>query len=191
MRSDHRHHSHAGSSSEGLMEAERTLRKCGLKPGDVMLDAGCGPGYFSFAASKIVGPSGKVYAVDIWEDGIAAVRQRIEQKGITNMEAVVADLTEGAPFEHATVDLCFMANVMHGFVINNELDAAMNEISRMLKPGGRLAVVEWKKIDSPGPPIDERLAPQEVMDALSAFGYEKTLKDEVGQYHYCVFFIKQ
>ena len=78
--SEQRHH-HAGKSSKAFLNAERVLQETGLKSGDKFLDVGCGDGYFSIAAAKIVGNKGKVYALDSYEKSIVALKQQIHGRG--------------------------------------------------------------------------------------------------------------
>lgn len=80
-----------------------------------------------------------------------------------------------------------MANVLHGFVENDETENVMKEISRVIKPEGIFAVVEFKKMEGiPGPPMDVRLAAQDVEDILAHYGFEAMLTSEVGLLHYLV-----
>jgi tRNA A58 N-methylase Trm61 len=74
---------------------------CRVKPGDVFLDAGCGDGYLSIAASRIVSSSGKVYAADIDEHSISSLKREIEEMGLGNIEAMVADVTKSIPLAEA------------------------------------------------------------------------------------------
>lgn len=182
-------HHHAGKSSKAYLNAERVLQETGLKSGDKFLDVGCGEGYFSIAASKIVGNKGKVYALDSYEESIVALKQQIHRESIGNIEAIVADVTKKMPLPKAIIDVCLMANVMHGFLANGEVPSVMAETARVMKAGSTLAVVEFQKIAGPpGPPISIRMTPEELEDLISGYGFKKNKVVEVGPIHYAEMF---
>ena len=182
-------HHHAGKSSKAYLNAERVLQETGLKSGDKFLDVGCGEGYFSIAASKIVSNKGKVYALDSYEKSIVALKQQIHRESIGNIEAIVADVTKKMPLPDATTDVCLMANVVHGFLANGEIPSMMTEIARVMKAGSTLAVVEFQKIDGPpGPPISIRITPEELEGLISGYGFKKNKVAEVGPFHYAAMF---
>ena len=182
-------HHHAGKSSKAFLNAERVLQETGLKRGGKFLDVGCGEGHFSIAASKIVGTKGKVYAIDSYEESIIVLKQQIHRESIGNIEAIVADVTKKMPLPDATIDVCLMANVVHGFVANGEIPSMMTEIARVMKAGSTLAVVEFQKIDGPpGPPISIRITPEELEDLIAGYGFKKNKVAEVGPFHYAAMF---
>lgn len=182
-------HHHAGKSSKAFLNAERVLQETGLKSGDKFLDVGCGDGYFSIAAAKIVGNKGKVYAIDSYEESIVVLKQQIHREGIGNIEAIVADVTQKMPLPKAIIDVCLMANVMHGFLANGEVPSVMTEIARIMKVGSTLAVVEFQKVDGPpGPPISIRITPEELEALISGYGFKKNKVAEVGSFHYAAMF---
>jgi len=186
--SEQEHH-HAGKSSKAYLNAERVLQETSLKSGDNFLDIGCGDGYFSIAASKIVSNKGKVYALDSYEKSIVALKQQIHRESIGNIEAIVADVTKKMPLPDATTDVCLMANVVHGFLANGEVPSVMTEIARVMKAVSTLAVVEFQKIDGPpGPPISIRMTPEELEDLISGYGFKKNKVAEVGPFHYAAMF---
>lgn len=186
--SDKKHgHVHHSRSTRDILSAEKVLSTARLKSGDNFLDAGCGDGFISITASSIVGDNGKVHAVDVYPESIEKVKEEISKKGIENMEAIVVDLTSKIPVDDDSIDLCVMANVLHGFVENDEVREVMAEISRVIKPDGVFAVVEFKKIEGPpGPPFKVRVNPQDVEDMVSRYGFEVAETAEVGKYHYLV-----
>ena len=185
----HQGHHHAGKSSKAYLNAERVLQETGLKSGDKFLDVGCGEGYFSIAASKIVGHKGKVYAIDSYEKSIVVLKQQVQQENIRNIETIVADVTQKMPLPKAVIDMCLMANVMHGFLANGEVSSVMTEIARVMKVGSTLAVVEFQKVAGPpGPPISIRMTPEELEDLVSGYGFKKTKVVEVGPIHYAAMF---
>ncbi|OGO24583.1 MAG: hypothetical protein A2Z28_07235 [Chloroflexi bacterium RBG_16_51_9] len=183
---------HAGHSTQSLLDAKTVLKTIGLKAGDVFLDAGSGSGYLSLAASEIVGEKGKVYAVDIDEPSIDILKKEISDRKIKNIESIVADMTDKTPLATHSIDICLMANVLHGFVENQETTGVMIEITRVLKFGGTLAIVEFKKTrDIPGPPLNVKLSPQQVAAVITPYRYRKEQVVEVGPYHYVSLFIKK
>ena len=184
-----RGHRHAGMSSKAFLNAERVLQETGLRSGDIFLDVGCGEGHFSIAASKIVGTKGKGYALDSYEKSIAVLKGQIHREHIGNIEAIVADVTQKMPLPDAIIDVCLMANVMHGFLANGEVPRVMTETARVMKTGSTLVVVEFQKIAGPpGPPISIRMTPEELEALISGYGFKKDRVVEVGPIHYAAMF---
>ncbi len=185
-------HFHHGRSSKEILDPSRVLNVIRLQKGEIFLDAGSGDGYMSIAASSIVGEEGKVYAVDIYEESMTILKEKIKNKNITNIKPVIADITRKIPVDDETIDKCYMANVLHGFVQNDELDAVMKEINRIIKPCGSFNVVEFKKIENtPGPPINVRITSQEVEEILVNYDLSVERVEEVGKYHYAVIAVKK
>lgn len=185
-------HVHHSRSTRDILSAEKVLNVAGLTSGDNFLDAGCGDGFISINASSMVGDDGKVYAVDVYPESIEMVNEEIKKKEIENIEAIVADLTSKIPLDDNSIDLCVMANVLHGFVENDEVREVMTEISRVIKPEGAFAVVEFKKMEGPpGPPFKVRVNPQDVEDIVTGYGLEVVETVEVGEYHYLVRALKK
>ena len=76
---------------------------------------------------------------------------------------------------------------MHDFVEDRIDKGVLDEVGRVIKPAGRLAIMEFKKIDGPpGPPIDIRLSPEDVADMLGPFGFKKEHAVDVGPYNYLI-----
>ena len=153
-------HEHHGRSSKGFLDSEKILKDIGIKKGDRFLDLGSGDGNFSIAASQAVGKEGIVYAFDVDQEAISGLQREISEKKLTNIKAFVADISKRLPLAVESISLAFMSNVLHGLVANGEADGAFKEIARATAPNGRLAVVEFKKQESPmGPPLSIRLNP--------------------------------
>lgn len=185
-------HKHGGKSSEAILDVKRVLSSIKLSEGDVFMDAGCGDGFISREASKIVGDEGQVLAVDQYSPSLDILREKVREEGIKNLEVVEADLTRTLPLEDETADLCLMANVLHGFLYNEELDQVIPELLRILKTGGRLAIVEFKKIEgTPGPPLSSRITAEDVNSSLETRGFQSIEELEVGPYHYAVILVKK
>ena len=179
----------AGRSSFSLIDPEKVFRGLGLKPGSVFLDMACGTGQYAVAASEVVGDEGFVYAVDLWEEGIATLTQEISVKGIKNIQAMVGDITKRTSIDSDYVDVCFMATALHELNLSQTADAALSEAARVLGPDGRLAIIEFNKVDRPpGPPIHIRLAPDDVEGMVTPHGFNKEQVTQVGAYNYLMTF---
>ena len=175
----------AGRSSFGFVDVDRVLQALSLTPSTVFLDIGCGRGDYSLAAAEVIGRGGRVYGVDGWKEGLGDLERRASARGLDNVVTIRANLNEHIPLEDRTVDVCLMATVLHDLLRETSGDAALNEIVRVLKPGGRLAVIEFQKIEnSPGPPLSVRLLPEETEEVITPFGFIREQVIEVGSFHY-------
>lgn len=184
-------HEHHGRSSRGLLDPAKVLESLHLRIGDTFLDAGCGDGYFSLAASEFVGGEGRVYAVDNDEAAIDILRKEIAKSDIVNIEPIVADITDRIPLQNEIIDTTLMANVLHGLVANGEVDSTMKEIGRVMKHDGQFLVVEFKK-DSPiGPPSNVKLSPEQVQDIMARYGFKNAVVSEAGPHHYGVLMTRE
>ena len=180
----------AGKSSFDLIDVETFYRELDLQKGAVYLDVACGRGAYSLRASEIIGPTGTVYAVDLWEEGIGLLKSKAAETNASNIKAFVADAGRNIPVDDQVVDVCLMATVLHDFVEDRISKEVLQEIVRVMKPGGVLAIVEFKKIDGPpGPPRHIRLAPEAVEDMLAPYGFSKDRLTDIGPYNYLMMFI--
>ena len=94
---------------------------------------------------------------------IAQLKSEMAERKLANIEASVVDITKKLPLADESISLAFMSNVLHGLVENDEADSTLKEIARVTAQNGRMAVVEFKKQDSPtGPPLTIRLSPDDV-----------------------------
>ena len=180
-------HVHHSKSTQNIINAEEVLKNADIKLGDVFLDAGCGDGYISIEASKIVGKQGKVYAVDVYPESIGIVKTKIRDNDLNNIEAVLADITKNVQIDDGSVDHIMMANVLHGFVAENEVEPVMDNINRIIKSGGIFSIVEFRKIENnPGPPFNVKISSEQVAEILSQYDFDIINTRKIGKFHYIV-----
>lgn len=119
---------------------QRLLKAAGLKPGQKVLEVGCGPGFFTIPAAKIVGNEGVVYAVDVHPLAIERVKEKIEKEGIKSVKPILANASDtGLP--DRSIDLAFIFGLRY---IAGGLGNVIAEIHRILKPGGVLSFEKTK-----------------------------------------------
>lgn len=127
---------------------EQVLAALALQPGQVVADFGAGTGYFTWRLARAVGPSGRVYAVDLQPEMLARLRTNMAARGVSNVVTVTA--TEQDPrLPEAGLDLILMVDVYHELAWPHEV---LTALGRALKPGGRLVFVEYRAED-PAVPI--------------------------------------
>ena len=177
-----------GPSSFGMHDPEVVFNELKLKEGDVFLDLGCGPGDYAIQASNIVGPSGAVYALDKWLYLVDSLLEKADAQGLENIKAMVSDITRPFPIEDGCIDVCLLSTVLHIFNLSEIEETIFNEIKRVLKPDGRVAIIECKKEDQPfGPPKHMRLSPDDIEDTIQRYGFEKVGFADLG-YNYMIQF---
>ena len=181
----------AGKSSFDLIDTEKFFQELDLQKGISFLDVASGRGAYSLAVSDIIGPQGSVFAVDLWAEGIEMLKTAALEREIENITAFVSDVGRRIPVEDQSIDVCLMSTVLHDFVDDCIDRGVLNEIVRVVKPAGRLAVMEFKKIDGPpGPPKHVRLSPEDVADMLDPYGFKKERTVDVGPYNYFMLLAK-
>jgi ubiquinone/menaquinone biosynthesis C-methylase UbiE len=115
----------------------------GLKPGMTVVDLGAGSGRISFLMALKVAPEGKILAVDIQDEMLALIEKKVDQTGIKNVIPVKGKVATTG-LDAGSVDLIIMVDVYHELEFPHEMLA---DLSKILKPGGRIAWVEYRKED--------------------------------------------
>ena len=155
------------------------------RQGMVIADIGSGTGYFSIPFARQVGPTGKVYAVDVQQEMLSLLNKKLKGVGTSsNIELVLGDATRTNLLSESA-DIVFMANVWH------ELDhheMVLKECGRILRKGGRIAILDWRSDAGhpPGPPLDHRISAESVVATLRSDGWTPAHPVNVGKYSHLV-----
>lgn len=148
-----------------------------LKPTNLVADLGCGSGVFTIPLSKKVK---KVYAIDIEQKMIDYLNQKIMQNEIHNIKPLLSK-GDQIPLENYSLDLLLTVNTLHEF---RDLDKTLKEIYRVLKPVGKVAVVDFKKKrEGFGPPSNIRISSRKARIIFNQFHF-KVLKVKYLRYDY-------
>ena len=147
------------------VKPRKLLLEAGLTRGQVFIDVGCGPGFFTLPAARIVGPRGLAYAVDtepLMLDELTKRNPPSNVKCLLSRESSV-------PLPDNTGDFLLLVHVLHEA---EDIGAFLLELKRLLKPGAKLLVIDWKKrVEERGPPIWDRLTLKELMALLREAGF--------------------
>ena len=119
------------------------MRMLALAPGSVVADVGAGTGYYARRIADLIGPSGKVYAVDVQPEMIAMLRSVAKQRGYGHITPVLGGVSD-VKLPAASVDVAIMVDVYHELEFPYEVLAS---IVRAVKPGGRVIFVEYRAED--------------------------------------------
>jgi ubiquinone/menaquinone biosynthesis C-methylase UbiE len=179
----------AGKSSFDLIDAALLVALLEIEAGITFLDVACGAGAYTLALADPIGPDGRLFAVDLWQEGIEKLTTEAHARKVHTLEAHVADVSRRMPLASDTVDLCLMATVLHDLIEDQTDQGTLEEVARVIRPGGRLAVIEFNKIDGPpGPPRAVRLSPEETETCLRPHGFKLMATHEIGPFNYVSLF---
>jgi cyclopropane fatty-acyl-phospholipid synthase-like methyltransferase len=151
---------------DNWQKPHQVIRALALRPGSVIADIGAGTGYFSVRLARMT-PGGRVYGVDIEPDMVKYLGERAKKAGLKNVIPVA-----GAPDDPRLpekVDLVLMVDVFHHI---GDRDRYLAVLHGLLKPGGRIAIIDFRMDWPEGPPRSVRLTPEQVKAELGAAGYE-------------------
>ena len=167
------------------LKPEETLKRIGLQEYHVLCDIGAGSGIFTIPAANIT--KNKVYALETNEELLSVIAAKAKAEGLSNLEPVKVT-GDNFNLEDATVDIVLLVTVLHEI---SEKTVFLREVKRILKAGGKMAVIEFNKSQTPiGPPQEHRMRKDEVMDNLTKAGLVFLEGFGLGDNFYCVVFQK-
>jgi ubiquinone/menaquinone biosynthesis C-methylase UbiE len=164
---------------------EEVVARIGPVSGMTIADVGTGTGYFALPFAKAVGSEGKVLAVDFQKEMIEKLRNKLSGSGAQQNVVLVEGEAARTTLPGNSCDLVFMANLWH------ELDddaGVLSEVKRLIRPGGRLVILDWRADVSPppGPPAAHRVSLETLRQVLSRHGWTVTSAGNVGMYSYLI-----
>lgn len=164
-----------GASSFDLQNPYDLFSEMQFSNTDTFLDLGFGAGDFLIFAALHIGSQGKVIGLDKNESLITAFKDKLTDLNIDinyiPIDIDCADITQTIPLDDNSIDVCLLSNVLHGIRNDNSKQIVINEISRVLKVGGSLNVLECKKEQMEfGPDISIRLSVDDIEQMTTEFG---------------------
>lgn len=150
---------------DAIRPRKNLLTEVGIEKGHHVLDFGCGPGGYTMVVSEMIGPGGKVYALDIHPLAIEKVRSRALNKGLKNIETILSD--QKTFLDDESVDVVLLYDVFH---MLGDPEGVLKEIHRVMKPNGILSM------------NDHHMKDGELVTRMEAIGLFKL--DRMGEHTY-------
>jgi ubiquinone/menaquinone biosynthesis C-methylase UbiE len=164
------------------------LKALEVKPGQVVCDMGCGNGFYTLQLARLVGEGGRVLAVDIQPEMLHMLDERAKAEQIANIE-----LIEGTPVDpklpDGEVDLILLVDVYHEF---SHPEAMLKAMRTALKPGGRLALVEFR-LEDPNVPIKllHKMSKKQILKEIPPNGFKLVEQFDKLPWQHLMFFERQ
>jgi len=156
-----------------------------IRRGSVVADLGAGTGYLSRRLSTAVGAEGTVLAVETEPNLVVHLRQRAEREKTSNVVPILASPADPR-LPVGGVDLILIVDTYHHF---DDRRTYLPALRRFLRPGGRIAIVDWQKRELPvGPELDHKLAREQVLDEMQASGFTLAAEHTMLPYQYFLIF---
>ncbi len=152
-------------------------------------DFGSGAGDFAIAIAQAIHPGGKVFAIDVMESAHQSLRSKYKIQGVTNIELILTNLeTEtGSTLPKESMDRVMVHNIL--FQVNDK-KKLIQEAHSVLKPDGKLVVIEWDVSSPIGPLKSSRMPERELVSLVQNSGFDTGVKIQAGKYHYGYIFKK-
>lgn len=163
------------------------IARLGLTDGMKVVDMGAGSGFYSLEAARKVGPTGRIYAVDVQKDLMERLRKVGSDQHLRNIEVIWGNIEKigGTKLREAIADRVIASNVL--FQIE-KADEFVLEIKRILRPGGKVLVIDWSEVSPIGP---KTIVP--AMKAQTLFekaGFKLDQSFGAGDHHYGLVFVR-
>lgn len=169
-------------------DTEQLMKNLRLKPGMWIADIGAGSGYHSVRMAKRVGNNGKVFAVDVEQEMIRFMDERINKAKITNIKTVQSS-EQDIPLEIGTIDIILMVDVYHEFSYPYEMGRSLH---RILKSDGRVYLVEFRAEDASVPiKAVHKMSESQAVKEMKAAGFELETNIDNLPWQHCLVFRKK
>lgn len=170
---------------------ESILQQFNVDPGMSVADLGSGAGFYSILLGRAVGPSGKVYAVDVQKSLLQKIQADSAAQGVFNIKPIWGDLDnlKGTTLPDNSVDRVVIVNTL--FQVENK-DGMILESLRILKPKGKLLLIDWSdSFGGMGPQPAEVIKPDVARTMFESEGFQFDRDVIAGDHHYGFIFKKQ
>ena len=168
----------------------KTVEQCSLQPGMEIADLGSGSGHYSIAIARALASTGRVYSIDINKDALTRLKNNAVKEGLFNVEVIWGDIDKlnGTKLKDYSVDFAFFSNIL--FQLENK-ETAVDELKRILKPGGKVLVVDWSdSFGGLGPEAKSVVSKAAAVSLFEKKGFHLDREISAGAHHYGLIYKK-
>jgi len=167
----------------------QNLKQLGLRENMIVADLGAGTGFYSIAAGHIV-TEGKVYAIEVVKDYLAVIHKKAKDAHLKNIEAIWGNVEKlgGTKIRDHLVDAVIASNIL--FQVEDK-DKFIEEIKRILKPGGGVLLIDWSDSPAVGSSSHKVIPKNYAREMFEKKGLIFVRKIDAGAHHYGMIFKKQ
>ena len=170
---------------DNYQKPQEVIRALNIKPGEVIADIGAGSGYFTFRLARPVGEKGRVYAVDVSPDMIVHLNRRVRDLDLKNVVTILC-APDDPLLADGSVDRFMICDTWHHIPGHAKYLAVLK---RMLKPGGQVIMIDFKKAKTPvGPPMELRIDRDELVREMEANNFQLAAEHTFLEYQYFLVF---
>lgn len=163
-------------------DPEKIINLLGLKKSDIVVDLGCGTGYFSVPISNKVN---KVYSIDIQQEMLDYLLQKIQTQQISNIEVLLSKDVNKIPLRNESVTVLLTVNTLHEF---QDIQQMIREIGRVLKSNGKAAIIDFKKKNTgSGPPLSIRISQSHAIKLFQNMGLKNVGIHDLKSHYLLIF----
>lgn len=187
---EEKHDVHVAGGVEALDPKVILLKYDLIKPGDTVIDLGCGNmPYFSLQAARMAGQEGKIYLVDVQKSVLSAAESHVKMAGFKNVIPVWSDLEMigATDIPVGTGNIAFIVNVLFQSKKQKEI---LDETARLLAPGGKLLIIDYKPESATFAPKDH-VSKEGIIDSGAQVGLVLEHDFEAGPKHWGLIFAKK
>ncbi len=178
------HQSLGVANSFKFLSPQKIVDQIEVNPGMKIAHFGCSTGYFTFLLAQRVGGSGQVYALDIISSKLEILKSQIKLQGIRNIaiKRVSLENKNGSGLENESMDWVIMVNMLYQ---NNQKNKIIKEAERVLKPGGKILLIDWETGDDRiGPKKLSRISKGDLIKIVRRYSLGIKKEIEVGNFHF-------
>lgn len=169
---------------DGYQKPREVMEALAIKPGEVIADIGAGSGYFTIRLAHHVGPTGRVYAVDVSPDMVRHLHTRVRDLGLMNVSPILAPPDD--PLLPQQVERFLIVDVWHH--VDNQ-PGYLAKMKERLKPGGQVVMIDFQKRDLPvGPPLAMKISREDLVRQMEAHGFRVAKEHTFLPYQYFLVF---
>lgn len=167
----------------------KNLKAFDLRENMIVADLGAGTGFYTVPVAQMV-PMGKVYAIEIQKDFLTTINNKVKEAHLNNVECLLGDVEKigGTKLRDKVVDAVIASNILFQVM---DKDKFIEEIKRILKPGGKLLLIDWSDGSSfIGPSFDKVIPKNIAREMFETKGFVWQRDVDTGAHHYGIILMK-